>query len=134
MRRWIRAASVVACCVALAACSTSSSVSGLFGSQPKPAAAPPPAPPPQPPKPQRYTGLTAVQLRVALGTPAFVRKDGTDELWRYDGPGCKAFFFLYPNGDSLQVRHVETLPRGDDDEAADPNCLAALHARVAPTS
>ncbi len=89
--------------------------------------------PPTPPPPPQYTGLTAVQLRVALGTPAFVRKDGADELWRYDGAGCKAFFFLYPDGSMLQVRHVETLPRGSEDPA-DPTCLEALRAQAAPTS
>jgi hypothetical protein len=64
-------------------------------------------------------------LRELFGAPAFVRKDGVAEMWRYDGPGCKAFFFLYPFADALSVRHVETLPRGRD-IAADETCLNAL--------
>ncbi|MGD0143645.1 MAG: hypothetical protein ABSC92_10830 [Rhizomicrobium sp.] len=107
------------------------------------ACATPPAPParvalPAPPpvgEPSGIAGLQASQLRVAFGAPVFVRKDGTAELWRYDGATCKAFFFLYPEGNSLSVRHVETLPRGQD-MAADSGCLNALraHQQAAPTS
>ena len=49
-------------------------------------------------------------------------------MWRYDGASCKAFFFLYPAGNSLAVRHVETVPRGAE-MAADAGCLNALRAR-----
>ena len=102
---------------------------------------PPPAarvalpPPPPAGEPSDIAGLAASQLRVAFGAPVFVRKDGTDELWRYDGASCKAFFFLYPDGNSLSVRHVETLPRGRE-MAADIGCLNTLRARqqTAPTS
>ena len=86
-----------------------------------------PAPPPAG-EPAGLAGLQAAQLRVAFGAPAFVRQDGTAQLWRYDGASCKAFFFLYPEGNSLSVRHVETLPRGQD-MAADAACLNALRAR-----
>jgi hypothetical protein len=96
-------------------------------------AAPRPAPQPQvpvPPPPPRgeppaYLGLTAAQLGARLGKPAFVRKDGITEMWRYDGAGCRAFFFLYEKNGAAAVRHVETLPRGAA-AAADPSCLAAL--------
>ena len=47
-----------------------------------------------------------------MGNPAFTRKEGAGiEMWRYDGVACKAFFFLYPQGSGLSVRHVETMPR-----------------------
>jgi len=88
-----------------------------------------PAPPPAG-EPVGIAGLQATQLRIAFGPPAFVRQDGTAQLWRYDGASCKAFFFLYPDGNSLSVRHVETLPRGQD-IAADASCLNALRARGA---
>lgn len=91
----------------------------------------PPAPPSG--EPADVTGMAATQLRVAFGQPAFVRKDGTAEMWRYDGQSCKAFFFLYPNGSDLAVRHVETIPRSAD-EAADPACLKALRASPVPVS
>ena len=97
------------------------------------ACATPPAPPVG--EPSGIAGLEASQLRVAFGAPVFVRKDGTAEMWRYDTASCKAFFFLYPEANSLSVRHVETLPRGQD-MAADAGCLSALRARrqVTPVS
>lgn len=117
-------------CAVLAACA---------GVQQRPAAqsaAPAVAAPPAPPsgEPSGLAGLSSTQLRVAFGAPAFVRKEGTVELWRYDSQSCRAFFFLYPYGDALLVRHVETLPRGRD-LAADESCLESLRARPsAPVS
>lgn len=92
-------------------------------------AAPPrskiPAGPP-PGEPAGYTGIDSGALRIAMGTPTFVRKEvGGSELWRYDGTGCKAFFFLYPDGGALSVRHVETIPRPQD-ASADLACLNRL--------
>jgi hypothetical protein len=96
------------------------------------AAVPPPVVPkvalpaaPAPGEPAGVVGLDADAVRVAFGSPAFVRKDGSTEMWRYDNPSCKAFFFLYAGGASLSVRHVETVPRGQD-IAADPACLALM--------
>jgi hypothetical protein len=86
-------------------------------------------------EPNGVVGLTPATMRGNFGTPAFVRKDGAMEMWRYDGRSCKAFFFLYPEGGSLKVRHVETIPRGSD-MAGDPNCLNAIIAghRAQPVS
>jgi hypothetical protein len=89
------------------------------------AAAIPPAPPRGEPGP--YLNMPTEGLQAAFGRPAFVRKDGATEMWRYDGEACRAFFFLY--GVPLAVRHVETLPHGVQ-SAADSTCLTAL--RVAP--
>lgn len=101
-------------CVTLAACA---------GRQPQLANIPS-APPVG--EPAGLTGLAGPELRAAFGTPAFVRKDGTAEIWRYDGQTCKAFFFLYPEGGAAPtVKHVETLPRGTS-MAADATCLGAL--------
>ena len=66
-----------------------------------------------------------------FGRPAFVRKDGGTEMWRYDGAACRAFFFLY--GTPPAVRHVETLPHGAQ-SAADMACLNALKASPAKAS
>lgn len=96
-------------------------------------ATPPPAAtslvpiPPAPPRgePDRFANISVAQLRSLLGTPAFVRKDGATEMWRYDAPSCHAFFFLYGSGTQQQVRHIETLPAGTK-VAADPACLNAL--------
>lgn len=73
-------------------------------------------------------GLLASDLRAHFGAPSFVRKENGAEMWRYDGANCRAFFFLYPQGDSRIVGHVETIPRGAR-TAADANCLAGLRAR-----
>jgi hypothetical protein len=76
--------------------------------------------------------MDAARIRVAFGAPQFVRKDGQVEMWRYDGANCKAFFFLYPSGNLLAVKHVETMPRPDN-AAVDSTCLQGLlaHARAA---
>jgi hypothetical protein len=93
----------------------------------------PSAPPPG--EPGNVAGLNAAQIRTAFGAPAFVRHDGKTEMWRYDGASCKAFFFLYPSdAGGLAVRHVETLPRGQQ-IAADSGCLDALLVhKTVPTS
>src|SRR6185295_6330977 len=94
-----KALSVLSLC-ALAACA---------GPTPPPQVAVP-SPPPSG-EPGNVAGMDASRIRVAFGVPQFVRKDGQIEMWRYDGAGCKAFFFMYPRGNSLAVKHVETLPR-----------------------
>jgi len=76
-------------------------------------------------EPADLAGLKSTQLREIYGEPNFVRREGAMELWRYDSSGCKAFFFLYPYGQALLVRHVETLPRGAA-RAADQTCLDSL--------
>ncbi len=89
-----------------------------------------PAPPPRG-EPGQYLNLGGVALAAAFGKPAFVRRDGATEMWRYDGQSCRAFFFLY--GSPLAVRHVETLPHGRD-QAADMGCLTSLRALPPKTS
>jgi hypothetical protein len=83
-------------------------------------------------EPGQYLNMPAPGLQAAFGKPAFVRKDGATEMWRYDGQSCRAFFFLY--GSPLMVRHVETLPHGAQNAAADMACLTALRASPAKTS
>ena len=85
-----------------------------------------PAAPPRG-EPGQYLNMAGASLQAAFGKPAFVRKDGATEMWRYDGANCRAFFFLY--GTPPMVRHVETLPHGAQN-AADIACLSAL--RTAP--
>ena len=96
-----------------------------------PAPVPIPAPPPRPSAPPAFDGLSSDALKTRLGTPAFSRKDGTTEMWRYDGASCRAFFFLY--GAPPVVRHVETLPHGSG-SAADMACLSALKSSSPKTS
>lgn len=115
-------------CLLLAACATPRPPPSTQAVAPRV-----PLPPsPSPGEPSDIAGLQAAQLRIVFGVPSFMRKDGTTEMWRYDGAACKAFFFLYPYANSLLVRHVETLPRGPN-MAADQVCLDSLRA-PAPTA
>ncbi|HEY0299909.1 MAG TPA: hypothetical protein VGC36_01145 [Rhizomicrobium sp.] len=88
----------------------------------------PDAPPPG--EPSGTTGLSEASLKGLYGQPAFVRHDGTAQIWRFDGAACKAFFFLYSKDGRTAVWHVETAPRGAS-IAADETCLSALRARGA---
>jgi hypothetical protein len=101
--------------------------------QKAPAPAPQTAIPSAPPRgePGQYLNMASTSLQAAFGKPAFVRKDGATEMWRYDGANCRAFFFLY--GAPPMVRHVETLPHGAQ-SAADMDCLTALKSSPAKTS
>jgi hypothetical protein len=111
----------VALCALLAACATQPRGTGAVHL--------PEAPPPG--EPAGTTGLHEADLRSLYGQPAFVRHDGTAQIWRFDGPACKAFFFLYSRDGNTAVWHVETQPRGGS-IAADETCLSALRARMAP--
>ena len=97
---------------------------------PRPAEASIPAAPPRGEPPQ-YINKPATAILASFGRPAFVRKDGAIEMWRYDGQACRAFFFFY--GAPLAVRHIETLPRGTA-SAADQGCLTALQTSQPKTS
>jgi hypothetical protein len=88
---------------------------------PAPATVPLPKPPPPRAEPPAFNGLTADALKTRLGAPAFSRKDGATEMWRYDTKACHAFFFLTGG----KVAHVETIPRPED-QTADAACLNAL--------
>lgn len=112
---------LLSACALVAGCATS----------PQPVAPPPAIVRAAPPagEPADLAGLKSTQLREVFGTPSFVRKEGEMELWRYDSPGCKTFFFLYPYGQALLVKHVETLPRGSV-RAADQACLDSLRPKT----
>jgi hypothetical protein len=103
-------------------------LAGCGGNTPAPRTAAIPAGPPRG-EPTAYLNLPPQGLTAAFGKPAFVRKDGATEMWRYDGEACRAFFFLYGPSGAQAVRHVETLPHGVQ-SAADSACLTAL--RVSP--
>ena len=117
----IRKIAVLCACIALAACAQG----GVVQDRVALPAAPPPGEPPS------TIGMTADALRIAFGAPAFVRKDGNTQFWRYNGTTCHAFFFLYPQVGVLTVGHVETLPHGNG-IAADINCLNSLRLQPPP--
>jgi hypothetical protein len=102
---------------------------GACSSGPEPARTPLPSAPPTG-EPRELIGLTGPQLQAMLGRAAFSRRENGSEMWRYDNPKCRAFFFLYVEGNTSRVRHVETMPRGRT-MAADPACLNVLRAKPA---
>lgn len=108
----------VVLCLGLAACESGTATQRQALVAPQPAVAEPPG----------IMGLAAADVKLAFGEPAFVRHDGTTQLWRYDGQTCRAFFFFYDLGGVPTVRHVETLPRGVT-MPADATCLDALHVK-----
>jgi hypothetical protein len=99
----------------LAGCAARTPVPRLAPNVPIPAA------PRQQAEPPAYAGLTPDLLRKRLGAPAFSRKDGATDMWRYDAAACHAFFFFTGGA----VTHIETVPR-DSSDSADPVCLNAL--------
>src|ERR1700743_3684116 len=117
MRKSIAALTVLTV-LALAGCAAP-------GRAPSPPTVPIPSAPPAR-EPDTFTGLQATQLRAMAGSPAFTRKDGATEMWRYDIASCRAFFFFTCGQPKFQ--HVETVPRGTNG-AADPTCLNALRAK-----
>jgi hypothetical protein len=119
----IRRAAVLLALAALAGCAAPKTPAPAPGAAPS--APTPPASAAR--EPMDLVDMPEARLRAAFGAPAFVRRDGVSEMWRYDGAGCRAFFFLNVSGARRVVRHVETLPRGTKGPA-DPACLAALKA------
>ena len=117
------------CCLLLALGVAGCAAPAQKAPAPQPQTAIPAAPPRG--EPGQYLNMASTGLQAAFGKPAFVRKDGATEMWRYDGANCRAFFFLY--GAPPMVRHVETLPHGAQ-SAADMDCLTALKSSPSKTS
>jgi len=111
----IRKFAILASLLLLAGCAAKPPAPRLAPKVPIPSAPRPQAEPPG------YTGVSLDALRTRLGGPAFSRKDGPTEMWRYDAGACHAFFFFTGGA----VSHIETVPRGPGD-SADPACLNAL--------
>ncbi|MEI9930643.1 MAG: hypothetical protein WDM89_08855 [Rhizomicrobium sp.] len=117
----IRKLAMVSACVLLAACANRAAVPDHVALP----AAPPPGELPS------VIGLTESALRATFGEPAFVRKEGDTQFWRYNGAACHAFFFLYKQNGVLTVQHVESLPPGAA-IGADNACINALRLHPIP--
>jgi hypothetical protein len=78
---------------------------------------------------KKLTEFTTDDLRVTFGAPAFVRKEGGNEIWRYDVGACRIFFFFYKNGGGLEMRQIESVPDGHPG-GIDRNCFNALELRL----
>jgi len=64
--------------------------------------------------PQRFKGMTTLDVSGLLGKPSFQRKDAGAEIWQYYGPSsaCVLDLFLYPDPSALRVAHAELRSRG----------------------
>jgi len=62
--------------------------------------------------PQKLAGLSPDRLAGRLGSPGFVRRDGSAEIWQYLAEACILDVFLYRDKDVLAVDYVELRGRG----------------------
>ncbi|WP_419798276.1 MAG: hypothetical protein ACNI26_00855 [Terasakiella sp.] len=72
--------------------------------------------------PDKLIGLDGFEVKQALGTADFIRKDSGVEIWQYRAKHCILDLFLYQNGAHLRVDHTElrgSLPK----EKATTNCF-----------
>jgi hypothetical protein len=70
-------------------------------------------------------GLESTMVEQRLGSPALRRRDAPAELWQYRSPVCVMDVFLYSDGRSSKVMHVELHPRSAEQIPA-PACLASF--------
>jgi len=83
--------------------------------------------------PKLLIGLTGAQIAELLGRPGFVRRDAPAEVWQYRGSDCVLDVFLYADGASARVQHVELRPR-QPARPSSPACFAGLLGRTQPAS
>lgn len=84
-----------------------------------------PRPPQAPPSVLALTqlnGLSAAELKAALGDPTLLRRDGPAQLWQYAGSGCVLHVFLYEDSGIFRVSYSEV--RIDDPGEAHPAICA----------
>jgi hypothetical protein len=62
--------------------------------------------------PQKLVGLNPSKIADRLGSPGFVRRDGSAEIWQYLAEACILDVFLYHDKDILEVHYVELRGRG----------------------
>jgi hypothetical protein len=78
--------------------------------------------------PDRFEGLTGVDVIAALGDPSFRRRESPAEVWQYYGPGCILDLFLYDDGPNAAagatVTHAEL--RGREGAQPEAACLSRL--------
>jgi hypothetical protein len=65
-------------------------------------------------------GLTEAEITKILGAPSFKRIDDPAALWQYRGTGCILDLFLYADGPSYRVTHLEVRGRQEGQTAGIP--------------
>jgi hypothetical protein len=81
----------------------------------------------------RLKGLSAMQVKAALGTPEFRRRDAPAEIWQYRTRACTLDVFLYDETAGQTVAHYAVRTQSG---VNDRDCVEELLSRVkgAPTS
>jgi len=74
--------------------------------------------------PQQFIDLDIFELSKLLGAPLLVRRDGTAEVWQYQGDSCILDVFLYEKNSKLQVKFVDL--RGNADDSSNRACMAEI--------
>ncbi len=62
--------------------------------------------------PKQLLGLAPKGVSERLGSPGFVRRDGSAEIWQYPAETCILDVFLYREGEAFKVDYVELRGRG----------------------
>ncbi len=62
--------------------------------------------------PEQLLGLAPNGVSERLGSPGFVRHDGSAEIWQYPAEACILDVFLYREGEAFKVVYVELRGRG----------------------
>ena len=74
---------------------------------------------------REFVGLSGAEITSALGrAPAFLRRDGRAEIWRYGGRSCFLDLFLYPKDGAHRVAHAELRRREGHAGLSESACLA----------
>jgi hypothetical protein len=81
--------------------------------------------------PEEFVGYKPDGLLPILGAPDFVRRDGPAQIWQYREKNCVFDVFMYREGDTSRVNHVELRERGETDEPAEA-CFARMRANRKP--
>jgi len=75
--------------------------------------------------PEEFVGFQPDALLPVLGAPDFVRRDGPAQIWQYRAENCVFDLFLYRDGGTSRVDHVELRERGATKESAE-ECYARM--------
>lgn len=81
--------------------------------------------------PEEFVGYKPDALLPVLGAPDFVRRDGPAQIWQYRAENCVFDLFLYRDGDTSRVNHVELRERGATSEPAEA-CYARMRTERNP--
>lgn len=87
---------------------------------------------PRPAEAPGLLGLLSVDVEGMFGRPRFVRRDGPAQIWQYGTDLCTLNLFLYREGPTFKVRHVEFRNRSAD-LASSGGCDGALVSMALPT-